>query len=175
MADISLWCCFMLNNILMHSILNETCLIRLGNLDKHVLSAWIFVFVRMPWGEDGSLVRMSKFGWLVGWLGWGEKKNSYHSFARRLYTFLISAWLAVLVTPKILYGSISGPVCVAPVSSTEKSTATARGPDIFDPGIAVTCNTTCEINDVQAWNYGSTPIQHWQMGISFFSKLTWAR
>lgn len=38
----------------MHSIhLGEkkTYLIGFGNLDKHVLSSWIFVFVRMPWGE----------------------------------------------------------------------------------------------------------------------------
>lgn len=29
-----------------------TNLIRFGNLDEHVLSTWIFVFVRMPWEKN---------------------------------------------------------------------------------------------------------------------------
>ncbi|TNN48602.1 hypothetical protein EYF80_041189 [Liparis tanakae] len=57
-------------------------------------------------------------------------------------TFLISAWLALLVTPKILYGSISGPACAAPVSSTERTTTTASGTDIRDAAITETFEHT---------------------------------
>lgn len=38
-----------LHNVLMNLIFYKTTnLVRFGNFDKHVLSTWVFVFVRMP-------------------------------------------------------------------------------------------------------------------------------